>query len=114
MLIGMSEKGDPSGMVVYPKLPVPANRPKSEPKVKGFGDGYSRPKIALAGALIALICGAIGFLLAPDKKDELEAAQKQAAASQTAAKVEKDRADGVAKQVDVLKKDKESLEKQLS
>jgi chemotaxis protein MotB len=110
----MSGKGDPSGMVVYPKLPVPSNRP-SEPKVKGFSDNsYSKPKIAAAVALVALIGGAIGFLLAPDKKDELATAKKEAAVAQTAAKVDKDRADGIAKQVDVLKKDKESLEKQLS
>ena len=110
----MSGKGDPSGSVVYPKLPVPTNRP-SEPKVRGFNsDGYSKPKIAAAVALVALIGAAIGFLLAPDKKKELEVAKREAAASSTAARVEKDRADGVAKQVDVLKKDKESLEKQLS
>src|SRR5262245_32105305 len=102
-------------MVVYPKLPVPANRP-SEPKVKGFSsdNGYSKPKIAAAVVLVALIGAAIGFLVAPDKKDELAAAKKETAAAQTAAKVDKDRADGIAKQVDVLKKDKEGLEKQLS
>ena len=116
MLMGMSAKGDPSGSVVYPKLPVPTNRP-SEPKVKGFGSadgGYSKPKIAAAVVLVALIGAAIGFLLAPDKKDELVAAKKEAAAATTAAKVDRDRADGIAKQVDVLKKDKDSLEKQLS
>ena len=109
----MSAKGDPSGIDVYPKLPVPSGRP-SEPKVKGFSSEYSKPKIAAAVALVALIGGAVGFLLAPDKKDELAGAKKEAAAAQTAAKVDKDRADGMAKQVDVLKKDKESLEKQLS
>jgi chemotaxis protein MotB len=115
MLIGMSSQGDPSGMVVYPKLPVPANRP-DEPKVKGVtpDSGYSKPKIAIAIALVAAVGAAIGFLLAPDKAKEVQAAKKEAAAAQTAAKVEKDRADGITKQVDVLKKDKESLEKQLS
>jgi chemotaxis protein MotB len=102
-------------MVVYPKLPVPSNRP-SEPKVKGVqpDSGYSKPKIALAVALVAALGGAVGFLLAPDKAKEAAAAKKEAAAAQTAAKVEKDRADGVAKQADVLKKDKEALEKQLT
>jgi chemotaxis protein MotB len=118
MLARMSGQGDQSGMVVYPKLPMPANR-GGEPKVKGFDDGgggggYSKPKIAGAAALVAVIGGALGFFLAPDKGDEVEAAKKQAAVSQTAAKVEKDRADGIVKQIDVLKQDKETLEKQLS
>lgn len=113
--MGMSSQGEPSGMVVYPKLPVPSNRP-SEPKVKGVtpNSGYSKPKIAIAVALVAAIGGLVGYLLAPDKADEVAAAKKEATAAQTAAKVEKDRADGVTKQVDVLKKDKEGLEKQLS
>ena len=79
----MEGKGDPSGMVVYPKLPVPANRPES--KLPGHEGGYSKPKIGAAVALVALIGGAIGFLLAPDKKVELEAAKKEAATQQTAA-----------------------------
>ncbi|HEX5058997.1 MAG TPA: OmpA family protein [Kofleriaceae bacterium] len=112
----MSGQGEPSGSVVYPKLPVPSNRNASEAKVKGFNqdDGYSKPKIAAAVALVAAIGGAVGYLLAPDKGKELAAAKKEAAAQQTAAKTEKDRADGIAKQVDVLTKDKTELEKQLS
>jgi chemotaxis protein MotB len=108
----MEGKGDPSGSVVYPKLPVPANRPES--KLPNASSDYSKAKIAAAVALVALIGAAIGFLLAPDKKEELAAAKKEAAAQQTAAKVEKDRADGIVQQIDVLKKDKEALEKQLS
>jgi chemotaxis protein MotB len=115
MLIEMTAKGDPSGMVVYPKLPVPAGQPE-EPKGKAVqpDNGYSKPKIAIAVALVALVGGAVGFLLAPDKAKEAAEAKKAAVAAQTAAKVEKDRADGAAKQADVLKKDKEALEKQLS
>jgi chemotaxis protein MotB len=111
----MSAKGDPSGMVVYPKLPIPTNQ-SDEPKGKGVQpeSGYSKPKIAIAVALVALVGGAVGFLLAPDKGKELAVAKKDAASAQTAAKVEKDRADGIAKEADVLKKDKDSLEKQLS
>jgi chemotaxis protein MotB len=112
--MGMSSQGDPSGMVVYPKLPVPSNRSESKGKGVSPESGYSKPKIAVAVALVAAIGGLVGYLLAPDKADEVAAAKKEATAAQTAAKVEKDRADGVAKQVDVLKKDKEGLEKQLS
>lgn len=116
MLDVMSTQGDPSGMVVYPKLPVKAEHRASEPKLKSGGPdgGYSKPKIAAAIALVALIGGALGFLLAPDKADELAKVKKQAATSQTAAKVEKDRAEGMAQQVAVLTKDKAELEQQLS
>ena len=115
MLDTMSTKGDPSGMVVYPKLPVPAPNRASDPKLKASRDAaYSKPKIAAAIGLVALIGGALGFLLAPDKAEEAAQAKKVAAASQTAAKVEKDRADGMAKQVEVLKKDNDELETQLS
>lgn len=111
----MSTQGDPSGMVVYPKLPVPSNRPSERMKPPPLPDsGYSKPKIAIAVVLVAVIGGAMGFLLAPDKADEVRAARQDAAAAQTAAKVEKDRADGIEQQIDVLKKDKASLEQQLS
>jgi chemotaxis protein MotB len=115
MLVPMSGQGDPSGMVVYPKLPVPSNRP-SEQRVKppGPDSGYSKPKIAIAVGLVAVVGGALGFLLAPDKADEVAAARKEAAAQTTAAKVEKDRADGIEKQLAVTKKDKEALEQQLT
>ena len=116
MLLAMAKSdGDPSGMIVYPKLPVPSNR-ASEPKVKGFGGGDSYSMKKIIGGVVAalLIGGAVGYLVAPDKKNELAAAQRNAASAQTAAKTEKDRADGVQKQVDVLKKDKASLETQLS
>ena len=104
-------------MVVYPKLPVPSGgqRGATEARVKGFADGgYSKPKIAAAVAAVMLVGAGIGYVVAPSKADELEVAKKEAGAQQTAAKVEKDRADGVQKQVEVLTKDKEDLQKQLS
>jgi chemotaxis protein MotB len=113
MIEAMSRKGDPSGMVVYPKLPVPEHQP-IERKVTLSDAGYSKPKIGAAAAVVAVIGGALGFLLAPDNKEELAKAQKELGAQQTAVHVEKARADGAAKQVEVLKKDKEALEKQLS
>lgn len=101
-------------MVVYPKLPVPSNRPSERIKPPSPDGGYSKPKIAIAVALVAVIGGALGFLLAPDRADEVRAAKLDAATAQTAAKVEKDRADGIQHQIDVLKKDKGKLEQQLS
>jgi chemotaxis protein MotB len=114
--IAMAEKNDPSGMVVYPKLPIPKGGP-TEPKVKGFkdkGDGFSIPKVA-AGLLVAvLIGGGVGFLLAPSKATELKKAKTELATAQTAMKVEKDRADGAEQRASVLEKDKTELEQKLS
>jgi chemotaxis protein MotB len=110
----MSGQGDPSGMVVQPKLPVPSNRPSDHMKASLPDSGYSKPKIAIAVALVAVLGGAVGFFIAPDKADQVEAAKKDAAAAATAAKVEKDRADGIEKQIEVLQKDNASLEQQLS
>jgi len=102
-------------MVVYPKLPVPEGGRPSDHKIKGFGDDKTRMAKFVGGALlVAAIGGAIGYFAAPDNKDKLAAAKKEVAAAQTAVKVEKDRADGNQKQLEVLKKDKEAIEEKLS
>ena len=110
----MAEKNDPSGMVVYPKLPVPKSR-QSEPKVKGFKekDGFGISKV-IAGLLVAAaIGGGVGFVLSPAKAD-LKKAKAQLATAQTAVKTEKDRADGAEQRASVLEKDKTELEQKLS
>lgn len=103
-------------MIVYPKLPVPQQQPgqrPSVPKLKSDG-GLSIPKL-LAGLLIAAAAGAgVGYFLKPGQGNEVQTVRKEAAAAQTAAKVEKDRADGAQKQVEVLTKDKVALEAQLA
>ena len=61
----MARKSDPSGMIVYPKLPVPqqpAQRP-SAPKVGGGGGSLSIPKLS-AALLVALIAGGLAAWLA--------------------------------------------------
>ena len=76
----MSGPGDSSGMNGYPKLPTPPPNRSDEPKVKGFSvsdGGYSKPKIAGAAVLVMVIGAAVGFLLAPDKKKQLEAAKQR-------------------------------------
>lgn len=114
----MADNQDPSGMVVYPKLPIPKGGP-SEPKVKGFkqpmkDSSFSMSKV-IAGLVIAAIIGAgVGFLVAPSKANELTKAKKDLAAAQASAKVEKDRADGAEQRADVLAKDKSELEQKLS
>lgn len=115
MLDGMAEKNDPSGMVVYPKLPVPKSR-QSEPKVKGFkeGDsGFSISKVVIALVVAAAIGGGVGFLLSPAKTD-LKKAKAELATAKTAVKTEKDRADGAEQRATVLEKDKTELEQKLS
>ena len=113
--VEMAGKGDPSGMIVYPKLPVPqgqGQRP-SEHRISSGGGGNAA-KVAGGAVLVAALGGAIGYLAAPSNKDALATAKKDLAAAQTAAKTEKDRADGAEKQLAVTKKDKEGLEQKLS
>jgi chemotaxis protein MotB len=106
----MADKQDPSGIDVYPRLPIPANR-QSEPKVKGFKDGGGRSWKIVVGVIAAIaIGGGAGYFFAPTKAKELAASQKALGAATTAAKVEADRADAAKKQVDVLTKDKTELE----
>lgn len=114
----MGERGDATeGEVVYPKLPVP-KQVSDQPKVKGFrgGGGPGKQTLKLVGAAVAVAAVGLvaGYLVAPDKKAELAKTQKELASAKTAAKVEKDRADGVAKQLDVAAKDKVELEKKVS
>jgi chemotaxis protein MotB len=114
MLDAMAEKNDPSGMVVYPKLPVPKSR-QSEPKVKGFKekDRFSIPKVIAALVVAAAIGGGVGFVLSPAKAD-LKKAKAQLATAQTAVKTEKDRADGAEQRASILEKDKTELEQKLT
>ena len=115
MLGAMAEKNDPSGMVVYPKLPVPKTR-QSEPKVKGFKEkdsGFSITKVVVGLLIAAAIGGGVGWMLSPAKAD-LKKARAQLATAQTAVKTEKDRADGAEQRAAVLEKDKTELEQKLS
>jgi chemotaxis protein MotB len=118
-VVAMADKNDPSGMVVYPQLPIPKGGP-SEPKVKGFkqpssNDGGLSMRKVIAGLVIAaVIGGGVGFFLAPSKANDLTKAKKDLAAAQASAKVEKDRADGAEQRADVLAKDKSELEQKLS
>src|SRR6185436_3602198 len=97
-------------------VPPQGQRP-NEQRVKGFGDGEQKGKMAkfVAGAIaVAAIGGGVGYLAAPSNKDKLDAAKKELAAAQTAVKTEKDRADGADKQLAVIKKDKDELEQKLN
>lgn len=117
MLGNMADKNDPSGMVVYPKLPVP--KPSPEPVVRKRpvmpdSGSLSMVKVIVALVIAAVVGGAAGFFLSPSKQGELTKTRKELAVAQTAAKVEKDRADGVQQRLTVLEKDKAELEQKLS
>lgn len=119
MLVGMADKNDPSGMVVYPQLPVPkpqAPEPpaKKRPIAPMDTGSLSMVKVIVALVIAALVGGAAGFFLSPSKQGELTKTRKELAAAQTAAKVEKDRAEGAQQKVTVLEKDKTEIEQKLS
>lgn len=118
MLVVMSDKLDPdgSGINVYPKLPIPKEAPRPGTKKPRAPDSGSLSMMkVLAAILIAIVIGGgAGYFLAPSKAAELTKTRKELAASQTAAKVEKDRADGQVQRVSVLEKDKAELEQKLT
>lgn len=112
------DKLDPSssGIAVYPKLPLPKPEPRVPTKKPTAPDSGSLSMMkVLAALLIAIVVGgAAGYFLAPSKSAELTKTRKELAAAQTAAKVEKDRADGAAQRLAVTEKDKAELEQKLS
>ena len=109
-MAAMADRHDPSGIDVYPKLPIPKGR-QSEPKVAGFKDaGGGTWKIGAAVVAAIAIGAGVGYVLAPTKAKELATSQKALGEAQTASKVEADRAEAAKKQLEVLTKDKNELE----
>jgi chemotaxis protein MotB len=113
----MSGQGDPSGMIVYPKMPVPQQR-QSEPRLSPGGGGKIRPQWDwkwIGGVLVALAIGAgVMFFVKPSSERELAVAHRELAAAQKAASVEKDRADGLDQRLAVLGKEKDAALAKLS
>lgn len=102
---------DPSGIMVYPKIPLPGGRPgepAGSPRVRGFtsggGGGYDKRKIAIGLGVAAVVGGLLGFLVAPSHKAEAKKAQADLAAAQQAATSEKARADGLEKELTTAKR----------
>ncbi|CAN5920416.1 hypothetical protein BH11MYX3_BH11MYX3_18020 [soil metagenome] len=112
-------KTDPteSGVLVYPKVPVPqqGKRPHSEPRQPKSARPIANKTLAMitAGALVA--GGALGFVLrpklAPDKR--VGALETVATEATTAAGVQKDRADGLEKQLVTAAAKQKDLETEL-
>src|SRR4051794_37839752 len=89
-------KNDPteSGVLVYPKLPVPEQRARSEPRAPKRSGGGSKklPLIAAAAAIAGLAAGfALRPVVLPDKR--VERFKNEAAEAQAAAEIQKQRGD---------------------
>src|SRR5690242_7043690 len=103
---------DPSGIMVYPKMPLPGSRPgdpPGSPRVRGFtkgggGGGYDKRKIAIGLGIAAVVGGLLGFIVTPTHKAEARKAKADLAAAQQAVTSEKARADGLAKELTTAKR----------
>jgi len=103
---------DTSGVLVYPRAPVPRQR-ESDPAVgtRGPSDGGGGRKRTLLIGAIAVVVGAIaGFIVKPSHADEVADARAKADAAAKAADSEKGRADGIAKQLAAVMKAKEDAD----
>jgi chemotaxis protein MotB len=111
-------KTDPteSGVLVYPKLPVPDPRRQSEPRMpKGSRPLANKTLAAVAaGALVAGIV--VGFILRPSLKPDSRVArlEEQAAESAKAADIQKQRADELDKTASGAAAKQKDLETQLA
>ena len=107
--------------MVYPKMPLPGNRPgePSSPRVRGFtkgggGGGLDKRRVII-GLVIAAVAGALlGFLLAPSHKKEAEKAKAELADAQKNAASDKTRADGLQGQLETVQHAKADEDKQLA
>ncbi|MBL9013908.1 MAG: OmpA family protein [Myxococcales bacterium] len=110
-------KNDPteSGVLVYPKLPVPEQRARSEPRGPR-NRSASRRALAIVGAVAAVAGLALGFVLrpvvAPDKR--VAAAETRAAEAAAAADALETRADELEQKASKAAAVQKDLEKKLA
>src|SRR5215510_6827226 len=112
----MTDGDNESGILVYPRLPVPRSR-RDEPRLPTHRDGRRRGGGGIAAIVIAaLAAGAGGWflrpLIAPDPR--IAAAGKRASDAEAAAAAQKTRADALDKQVDAATKGKRDAEAKLA
>jgi chemotaxis protein MotB len=103
----MADDPDASGISVYPRLPIPKGK-HSDPKMPKKGGGMNLKLIGVVAAAAVLGLG-VGYLAHRDGGGDK--AKSDAAAAAKAASVEKDRADGLAAQLEQANKDKDAAEK---
>lgn len=102
-----------SGVVVYPRLPVPA-APRAEVQAEGKRGGGGK-WIALGIVAAAAGGAAVWFvqpIVAPDKR--IAAAEQRASAAEDAARTQKTRADALEKSLDTAAKGRHDAEAQLA
>lgn len=109
-------KSDPteSGVLVYPKLPVPdARMRQSEPRIPRAKGPKKALAAAIAGGLVA--GGALGFVLRPRLAPDARIAKAESAAEEAgkAASAQKDRADGIATQLATAEAKTKDLQREL-
>jgi chemotaxis protein MotB len=97
-----------------PKDAPRVSEPRSKRPPAPDSGSLSMAKVLAALFIAAVIGGGAGYFFAPSKSAELRKVKKELAASQTAQKVEKDRADGASQRLTVLEKDKTELEQKLT
>ena len=110
-------KSDPteSGVLVYPKLPIPEARRQSEPRMPKAPRSSANKKLAMVGGG-ALVAGIVlGFVIRPAIKPDSRVAklEEQVAESAKAADVHKQRADELAKQTSSASAKEKDLKTQL-
>lgn len=110
-------KTDPteSGVLVYPRMPVPDAHRKSDPRLPRASRPLGGKKLAavLVGALV--VGGALGFVLRPKLSPDARIPELERAVTdaQAAANVQKDRADGLDKHLSLAMAAKHDMEKEL-
>ena len=107
----MADDPDASGISVYPRLPVPKPRNPSDPRFpKKKGGGVERKYIG-AAVVMAVIGAGVGYVAHRPDSSGADKAKADMVAAQKAASTEKDRADGLAKQLDDEKAARDAAEK---
>jgi chemotaxis protein MotB len=113
-----SSKSDPTdtGVLVYPKMPVPKGRESESRMPRGSASGYLATRsLALIGGGALLVGGIAGFVARPflSKDARVVELQKTSTDAKAAAAVDKDRADGFESKLKVATAAQADLEKQL-
>ncbi|MBV8759286.1 MAG: OmpA family protein [Deltaproteobacteria bacterium] len=107
----MADDPDASGISVYPRLPVPKPRQPSDPKLPKKKGGAVEGKYIGAAVVMGLIGATVGYVAHRPDGSGADKAKADVVAAQKAASVEKDRADGLAKQLDDEKAARDAAEK---
>ena len=115
---GSGREASESGVLVYPRVPVPKSNRESAPKVpkkKGEGPAIDKMRIVLglAGLAIGLVLGfVLRPMVAPDGRVEELVAQVDSATKATA--LQKDRADAAEKSLETAQKARDAATKDLA